>query len=357
MTQDQQHQQPTEVMAPPPNMALQTRDVDLLADAYKVDKIVQQVEMVTAMMGKVMKAGQHFGTIPGCGTKPSLFLPGAQKLCFLFRLKPEFTLMSAIEDEDFIKFTFLCRLIHMPSGQVVGEGIGSCSSREEKYGWRQGSRTCPKCGKEGTIIKGKQEYGGGWLCFGKKGGCGEKFADADPAITKQTLERVPNPNIWDLHNTLLKMAKKRAYVDATITATAVGDLFTQDLEDMKANQAAATATGETAPVIIAKDVIDKLPAPTALLALRYNIVVIRWPDRAGEQFERDFFRDSKGAWYKWETVEKITNTKGMEWIGKINLKLETEFGFTPNALTFADEDAPIDNGANPEDLIDENIPF
>lgn len=35
---------------------------------------------------------------------------------------------------------------------------------------------CPTCGAN-AIIKGKEEYGGGWLCFKKKGGCGDKFTD------------------------------------------------------------------------------------------------------------------------------------------------------------------------------------
>jgi len=33
-------------------------------------------------------------------------------------------------------------------------------------------------------------------------------------------------------NTILKMAKKRAQVDAVITATAASDIFTQDIEDL-----------------------------------------------------------------------------------------------------------------------------
>ncbi len=47
--------------------------------------------------------------------------------------------------------------------------------------------------------------------------------------------KVENPNPADMFNTVLKMAKKRAFVDATITATACNDLFTQDLEDIRAN--------------------------------------------------------------------------------------------------------------------------
>ena len=34
------------------------------------------------------------------------------------------------------------------------------------------------------------------------------------------------------HNTCEKMAKKRAHVDAILTATAASDIFTQDVEDM-----------------------------------------------------------------------------------------------------------------------------
>jgi predicted RNA-binding Zn-ribbon protein involved in translation (DUF1610 family) len=45
---------------------------------------------------------------------------------------------------------------------------------------------CPNCGKD-TIIKGKEEYGGGWLCYKAKGGCGWKF-DTDPALVQESHE-------------------------------------------------------------------------------------------------------------------------------------------------------------------------
>ena len=35
---------------------------------------------------------------------------------------------------------------------------------------------CPKCGKTDSVIKGKPEFGGGWLCYSKKNGCGEKWS-------------------------------------------------------------------------------------------------------------------------------------------------------------------------------------
>jgi hypothetical protein len=115
----------------------------------------------------------------------------------------------------------------------VAEGVGSCSTMETKYRYRKAEQKCPGCGKD-TIIKGKKEYGGGWLCWGKKGGCGAKFKDGDPKIENQDMGRIEFDNPADYYNTVLKIAKKRAHVDATLTATAASDIFTQDLEDMPA---------------------------------------------------------------------------------------------------------------------------
>jgi hypothetical protein len=47
---------------------------------------------------------------------------------------------------------------------------------------------------------------------------------------------VPNDRIMDLANTILKMADKRALVAATINATGVSDLFTQDLDDGRGDE-------------------------------------------------------------------------------------------------------------------------
>jgi hypothetical protein len=105
---------------------------------------------------------------------------------------------------------------------------------ESKYRWRKGERKCPQCGAE-AIIKGKAEYGGGWLCFDKKGGCKAKFTDNDAEITGQQVGRVANPDISDSYNTVLKIATKRALVAAVLITTGASCLFTQDVEDMAAD--------------------------------------------------------------------------------------------------------------------------
>lgn len=62
----------------------------------------------------------------------------------------------------------------------LGVGLEVYKGRGDKGGDSQtAAPTCPDCKKSGAIIKGKEEYGGGYLCFGKKGGCGAKFTDAE----------------------------------------------------------------------------------------------------------------------------------------------------------------------------------
>ena len=62
-------------------------------------------------------------------------------------------------------------------------------------------------------------------------------------------EKVENDNPADNYNTVLKMAKKRALVDAVLTATAASDIFTQDLEDITANIAAVTPAAPVTPAV------------------------------------------------------------------------------------------------------------
>lgn len=188
-----------------------------------------QVNAIQKSMKQVMQEGIHFGKVPGCGDKPALFKPGAEKLAMMFRLIPVIDVLRQDLANNHREYTVTVTLKN-PQGQAMGQGVGSCSTMEAKYRYRKGGRKCPKCGKE-AIIKGKEEYGGGWLCYAKKGGCNSKFQDGDRAIESQSEDRVENLDIADQYNTVLKMAKKRGLVDAVLTATAASDLFTQDIEE------------------------------------------------------------------------------------------------------------------------------
>jgi hypothetical protein len=220
--------------------------VDQKPMELSVQEVKSQVQKIQNLMTDLMKDGEHYGTsFPG-DTKKNLLKPGADKLCFMFRLRPEFHQEIKNLPESHIEVLTRCEIYHIDSGTKIAEGVGLATTMESKYRWRNASRKCPECGKE-TIIKGKEEYGGGWICFAKKGGCGAKFRDDDPKITDQLLGKVENPDIADTYNTVIKMSKKRAYVDATITACAASDIFSQDAEDfLSGSQNAESLAGEAA---------------------------------------------------------------------------------------------------------------
>jgi hypothetical protein len=212
-----------------------------VGEALGIDQILAQVKLIQDVMHRVMVEGEHFGKVPGCGDKKTLLQPGAQKLTMTFRLAPAYEIQESVLPRGHKEYRVICTLKSIQSGNFVGQGVGCCSSMEAKYRYRGGARKCPSCGKE-TIIKGKADYGGGWLCFAKKGGCGAKWPDGATEIESQSIERVEHDNPADYFNTVLKMAKKRAFVDATITATAASDIFTQDIGDDEAE-----STGESEP--------------------------------------------------------------------------------------------------------------
>jgi len=196
-------------------------------------QVLEQVSSIQKLMKLAMIKDVHFGTIPGT-QKPTLYKDGAEKLSLMFRLAPRYDIQKIEMENGHREYEISCSLTHILTGNFFGEGVGACSTMESKFRWRNAQRVCPVCGME-TIIKGKEQYGGGWLCYRKKGGCGEKFLTDDKRITDQVIGKVENPDIADIYNTVKKMAKKRAFVDAMLTATAASDIFSQDIDDLKAN--------------------------------------------------------------------------------------------------------------------------
>jgi predicted RNA-binding Zn-ribbon protein involved in translation (DUF1610 family) len=197
-----------------------------------IEDVASQVAKVQGLMGKLMKNDVHYGTVPGT-KKETLYKQGAEKICLLFELRAAYAGVERIDlPGGHREYIVRCELIHRPSGELAGEGVGSCTSMETKYRYRKADHVCPNCGKE-AIIKGKKEYGGGWLCFKKKGGCDSKWSDESEQgkLFAENPARIENEDLADQYNTILKMAKKRAFVDATITVGAVSDMFTQDIED------------------------------------------------------------------------------------------------------------------------------
>lgn len=204
------------------------------------ESVARRNEMV-AFVKECMVKGVDYGEIPGTGRdgkegKSVLYKPGAEKLCTLFGFSPRFSLVEKVEDwtgqdhggEPLFYYLYRCSMWR--GNTLMAEGDGSCNTFESKYRYRKAERVCPKCKKD-TIIKGNAQYGGGWLCFAKKGGCGAKFPDDDSEIKSQVVGRVPNPDVCDMVNTVQKMAQKRALIAVCLIAVNASEFFTQDMED------------------------------------------------------------------------------------------------------------------------------
>jgi hypothetical protein len=147
--------------------------------AERMQELVENTEAVRALLARYIRAtfkpGLHFGIIPVNGqetSKPTLLKPGAEMICLLFgwraRFSADLPILQMYGPGITGTFALVCELI-VRQGQVVGQGRGVAELRETS------------------------------------------MTSANMAV---------------------KLAEKRAYVDAVLRAAGLSQYFTQDLEDM-----------------------------------------------------------------------------------------------------------------------------
>ena len=173
---------------------LQERAAGVVVPAYEavpIDTLIERVNLLKELMKRCMVEGQHHGTVPGT-RKPSLWKPGAELVCTLFQWGPRYPKNSMLIERDngHFLFTLTCELFHIPTGRVVGEGVGAGSTMEYRF-----------------RIQTEDRYSD----------------HGQPVKAKYTP--------FDFYNTVLKMAKKRSFVDAVLTASGASEIFTADTED------------------------------------------------------------------------------------------------------------------------------
>ena len=191
-----------------------------------VQQIRMQVNAIQELMQAVMQENTHYGTIPGCGDKPTLLQPGAQKIMLMFQLADDYEIVERNLGNGHREYRVKCTLCNRNTGLVQGSGNGLCSTMESKYryrnvaDWEDTGEPIPNDARQRKAEYRKQGFGmkkvnGQWLWV--------RYLDA---------QKSENPDIADTYNTVLKMACKRALVSAVLNATAASDIFTQDIEDM-----------------------------------------------------------------------------------------------------------------------------
>jgi hypothetical protein len=148
----------------------------------KIENRLQNINEVAKLIKKFLIPNVDYGVIPGT-KKPFLFKSGAQKITMLYGLRVDFELINEFKGYRKFKKTevhieehkYKATLYTFTEEKKVAEGIGHISTTE----------------------KGKKDF----------------------------------PT-----NTLIKVCKKRAMVDATLQIAALGEIFTQDkdiVEELK----------------------------------------------------------------------------------------------------------------------------
>lgn len=229
-----------------PGGALATSEVryEGLAMAFAPAEALRRIQELQAFIGQVMEKDLDYGVIPGTD-KPTLFKPGAEKLAELYGFSWHFDDDGSVQDweKGFFNFRKRCTLTSRRDGRYIGDGVGSCNSRESKYsgrwlpeseipGWHD--KTKLRC-KPGIDWKFENQLPPGVdkkslqtkQITGKKNGNKYQMYGV-PA----DLYQVPNDEVFSLVNTMEKMAWKRAFVGAIVAATRSSGIFSQDLEDL-----------------------------------------------------------------------------------------------------------------------------
>lgn len=162
--------------------SLNTAYMTVMQDEKKaLDKLIQDF----------LVEGVDYGTIKGT-KKPTLYKAGAENVTQAYDCQGVFEIIEREAEHDRVvqfkkaggnrksdevlglyRYVIRCKLIHRPTGVVVAEGLGACSTMESKY--------------------------------------------------------IDRPR--DCENTVLKMAKKRSHVDAVLGGFGLSERFTQDMED------------------------------------------------------------------------------------------------------------------------------
>ena len=135
------------------------------------------------------------------GEKPALTQDGARTLSNLFEVFPEAMHIEEVPLENGhvrIRTTVALRSY---SGEIRAYGIGTCSTAESRYAWR-------------------------WVFDNQV----PRHLDKSTLRTRQTrsnhtMYRVPNGDLADLTNTVLKMSFKRAHTMAALSLPCVADSF------------------------------------------------------------------------------------------------------------------------------------
>lgn len=283
----------------------------LIRPIARPDEMLKVQEEVRTTIAHILQEGRDYGKIPGCGDKPAMLKPGAERATMAFGCYSRFRVMQAEIDHDrevpwsktkkvwangrpggtetthgtsigLYRYVVECEIVHRESDTVVGSCVASCSTMESKY--------------------------------------------------------VDRPR--DSENTVLKMAEKRAHVGAVLNAFGLSEQFTQDIEEAPELYQRGGHEESSAPAASANEPEAKCPVCDGKM----------WDNRESKKNPKapDFkCRDKKcegaywpGQWPPQPEEDKLADLSAQMWnLVKDIRALDEEAGAAAEAIATAAIDA------------------
>ena len=163
----------------------------LVIDAGRIQVVKQNVELMERAVSTLLIENVDYGTVYGI-KEPFLFDPGASTARDLFNCYPQHEVILKETEKGLMTIFMRANLISRKTKEIIASGVGAATMEETKYKWRW---------VEDPKVWGYNEED-----------CQKRKAKYHPYPMTY---RILNPDVDELKNTILKMASKRAEVDAS----------------------------------------------------------------------------------------------------------------------------------------------
>lgn len=184
---------------------------------------IEKVRQLQATLKGILTDKHDYGKIPGCGDKPTLLKPGAEKILMALGITSTYELVEHTEnfkDKGFFAYTVKC-ILYKADAKIT-EGLGHANSKEKKWAVEWVNEKNIPDGSDKELMQKKKLTGayGDYYMY-------QVDADANSKA-----------------NTILKMAKKRAQIDAVLTVASLSEIFTQDFDELDIEEPSTKPTVE-----------------------------------------------------------------------------------------------------------------
>jgi len=179
-----------------------------------ITEIVNKVAQFQQALKSQLTEGTNYVVISDA-SKPILLRAGADKILLILGIKPTFEILEGVEDakNNVVAFTVKCALVQ--GGSVIAEGLGHCNSREREFASQ-------------------------------------------------------NKDLYAMADVILRTAKERALVDATLTIACLSEVFTQETPDAPEVQVVSASTVSNNEVRVSENETEKEMPLDKALKLKLN---------------------------------------------------------------------------------------